>query len=162
MANLQVNRLNSLLPAAVKATVNSNLDTVLTDIDPYTVSLVEEERSTLLSLKEENFVFAYEALGQAEALGNLIPPALATLVSDLRNDFDLHTDLREIENIKLSQVINRISDSRRLAGHEAYLGALAVYKLIGAMASMGVEGADPAYQLLKERFAAQGGRPLDV
>ena len=47
--------------------------------------------------------------------------------------------------------------SRRLAGHEAYVGALAVYKIIEALASMGVAAAIPPYILLKERFAAQGG-----
>ena len=159
MANLNVNRLNSDLPAAVETAVETDLTNVLTAIDPYTTALTEEERTTLLSLKEENFVFAFQALSQAQLLSNLIPPAMATLVSDLENDLGLHTTLRDIEDGVLSQIKNRIADSRRLAGHEAYLGALAVYKLIGAMATMGVEGADPAYQLLKERFAAQGGRP---
>ena len=159
MANLNVNRLNGTLPAAVETTVDTNLTNVLTAIDPYTTTLVEEERTALLSLQEENFVFAYQALGQAQRLSNLIPPAMATLVSDLQNDLGLHAMLRDIEDGVLSQIKNRIADSRRLAGHEGYLGALAVYKLIGAMASMGVEGADPAYQLLKERFANQGGRP---
>jgi len=159
MANLNVNRLNGTLPVPVETAVNTDLTNVLTAIDPYTTTLVEEERSTLLSLKEENFVFAYQALTQAQLLSNLIPPAMATLVTDLQNDLGLHAMLRDMEDGVLSQIKNRIADSRRLAGHEGYLGALAVYKLIGAMASMGVEGADPAYQLLKERFAEQGGRP---
>jgi len=37
------------------------------------------------------------------------------------------------------------------------VGALAVYKIIEALASMGVAAAIPPYILLKERFAAQGG-----
>ena len=65
MANLNVNRLNGTLPAAVETTVDTNLTDVLTAIDPYTTTLVEEERTTLLSLQEENFVFAYQALAQA-------------------------------------------------------------------------------------------------
>ena len=159
MANLNINRLNATIPAAVKAAVDTDLNDVLTAIDPFTTTLIEEERVSQFSLKEENFVFAYEALMQVEGLLNLVPPAMATLVTDFKNDLDLYTQLREIENGKLRQITNRVADSRRLAGHEAYLGALAVYKLIGAMAGMGVEGADPAYQILKERFANQGGRP---
>lgn len=159
MANLNINRLNSDITDVAKTAIQTDLNNLLTTLDPFTTTLVQEERNTLLSLQEENFVFAQEAISQAVLLSDLIPPAMSTLVSDLQNDIDLYTTLRSIEDGLLRQINNRIADSRRLAGHEAYLGALAVYKLIGAMASMGVEGADPAYQLLKERFAGQGGRP---
>ena len=41
---------------------------------------------------------------------------------------------------------------RILAGSEAYVAALSVYKLVGAAASAGVEGTDTIYEQLRERF----------
>jgi hypothetical protein len=32
---------------------------------------------------------------------------------------------------------------------------------LGALSTMGVDGAEGAYDILKERFAAQGGKPAD-
>jgi len=56
----------------------------------------------------------------------------------------------------------RVEHTRRLAGHEAYVGSLAVYKIIEALAAMGIPQAVAAYNLLKERFANQGGtKPAD-
>jgi len=50
--------------------------------------------------------------------------------------------------------------TKRLADHEAYTAALALYKIIEAMAELGIPGFQAAYDVLKVRFAAQGRRSV--
>ena len=59
--------------------------------------------------------------------------------------------------IKLSQILEKINDTQLLAGSEAYTSALTVYKLFGSAADAGIPGTDTIYDLLKQRFAGQGG-----
>ena len=61
----------------------------------------------------------------------------------------------------MNQLAQRVSDTKRLAAHEAYVEALAIYKIIQAFHEMGIEGFTAAYEELKERFEGQGGRPAD-
>ena len=81
------------------------------------------------------------------------------MVSNLAVDLSLFGQLNETEIGALAQLVQRVKDTKRLCAHEAYVGALALYKVIEAMASLGVEGFQAAYDILKQRFAEQGGRP---
>jgi hypothetical protein len=159
MANITVNRLNTTISPADETTLLTGFTGINTVLGPYLATLTDDERKSLFSLKEENLVFAHEALLQAQNLGNLIPAAMGSLVTNLDNDLELNKQMGELEDAVISQLVQKISDTRRLAGHEGYVGALAVYKLIEALASVGVEGAQAAYDILKARFANQGGTP---
>lgn len=157
MANINENRVNTTISPADDATILTAVGTINTTFDPYLTALTQQERESLFALSEENLAFALLALQQAQALGNLIPASLSTLVSNLTNDLDFHNQLLEIENVFVAQIAQKVADTRRLAGHEAYVGGLAVYKIIEALASIGVTGAEAAYDILKVRFANQGG-----
>jgi len=162
MANLQDNLLNTPLTAAEEGTINTSLSTALTTLEPRTYGLTEDQLKSLFSLQEENLVFAVLAKQQAEALSSLIPPAISSVVTNLTNDLDLYSQMVQIDNVLLAQIKVRVEHTRRLAGHEAYVGSLAVYKIIEALAAMGIPQAVAAYNLLKERFANQGGtKPAD-
>ena len=157
MANINTNIVNTTISQADLTTLNTGSAAIMTLLQPYFVSLTDEERTSLFSLKEENLVFAYLALQQAKNLGNLIPPALSTLVANLENDLQYQQQLMEFENNFIKQLTQKVADSKRRAAHEAYVGGLAVYKIIEALASISVDGAQVGYDILKERFANQGG-----
>ena len=55
------------------------------------------------------------------------------------------------------QLLEKIEDTQLLAGSEAYVSGLAFYKLVSAAAEAGVPGADAVSDLLRARFAGQGG-----
>ena len=78
-------------------------------------------------------------------------PDEAGNVGQMQNDLKLYQQLDELATI-LRQTLERIEDTRILAGSEAYVAALSVYKLAGAAASAGVEGTDTIYEQLRERF----------
>lgn len=157
MANINTNIVNTTINAADLTSLNTGTASLLTLLQPYFVPLSDDERASLFSLKEENLVFAYLALQQAKNLGNLIPPALSTLVTNLENDLKFQQQLGELENDFILQLAQKTADTKRRAAHEAYVGGLAVYKIIEALASISVDGAQVAYDILKVRFANQGG-----
>ena len=130
---------------------------VMAVLSPYLLGLTEEERKSLFSLAEENLVFADDALTQAQALGSLLPPQLSGLVGNLENDLRLFRQLDMFEKEFIVQVTQQVADTKRVAAHEAFVGGLAIYKIIEALASVGVTGAQAAYDILKVRFANQGG-----
>ena len=160
MANISENLIDTTISNADVTALNTALTTAATTLDPYMATLTEEERNSLFSLQQENLVFATDALLQIQSLGSLLPPALGSLVTDLSNDLALHEQLKTVEQVHLNQLIQKVADTKRLAAHEAYTGALAAYKVIEALASVGVPGAQAAYDILKVRFANQGGRPV--
>ena len=65
-------------------------------------------------------------------------------------------------NTLVNQLGERINDTQLLAGSEAYVSALAAYRNFEAAASAGVSGADTIYDLLKSRFANQGGAATET
>jgi len=62
----------------------------------------------------------------------------------------------------LLNLLQKISDLKRLSGDEAYSMSLSAYKIFDAANQAGIPGAKQAYDKLKIRFDAQGsgaGRP---
>ena len=85
-----------------------------------------------------------------------MPPALAALVTNLDNDLKFSNQLTDFENNFIKQIQQKVADTKRRAAHEAYTASLAVYKIIEALAEVGVDGAQAAYDILKVRFEGQG------
>lgn len=159
MANPNVNRINTTISPADVTTINTSMGTVNSTLDPYTQQLTEDERDSLFSLAEENEAFADDALAQGQLLMAQMPPAMQTIINNMDTDSKLYDQLDKIEDELVKPLAQRISDTRRLTAHEQYTGALAVYKYIEAGAQLGLPGFQAAYDILKVRFAGQGGRP---
>ncbi len=157
MANVTTNLVNSIIIPADQTALNTGTAAMMALLQPYFVTLTDEERASLFSLQEENLVFTSLALQQAQSLGSLMPPALSSLVTNLSNDLELQQQLAEFENNFIKQLAQKTADTKRRAGHEAFVGGLAVYKIIEALAAVGVDSAQTAYDILKVRFANQGG-----
>ena len=79
-----------------------------------------------------------------------------------KQNLELRNQLDQVFIGALQQVVQPIEDTRRLAAHEAYSAALAIYKFIEAGSALGLNGYQAAYDVLKPRFAGQGGRPQDT
>lgn len=153
MANLANNRLNITATTAQVTAVKNALQTISTNL-PFLLGLTIDERIALPAINVNNKAFTEDAINVAVNNTALIPSYVN--VPSMQNDLTLFNQLDEII-VLTKQLLERLEDTQLLAGSEAYVGALAVYKLIGSAADAGVPGADAIYNQLKSRFAGQGG-----
>jgi hypothetical protein len=160
MANISTNLLNVVLAATDMGTVTTAIATIDTTLDPVESTLTDEERASLLSLDVNNKVFAEEALQEVDTNGSMLPAAVNSLF--LKNDLTLYDQLDGIES-QLENVLRKVRDAKRVAGHEAYAMALTIYTLYRSLAAVGVAGAQQSADRLGERFAqnANGAPRLD-
>lgn len=153
MSNLSNNRINTTVTAAQITAVKGALQTIATNL-PFLIGLTVDERIALPAINVNNKTFTEDAINVAVNNASLIPSYVA--VGTMQNDMSLFTQLDEII-ILTKQLLEKLEDTQLLAGSEAYVGALAVYKLIGSASDAGVPGADAIYDQLRQRFAGQGG-----
>ena len=148
MSNLTNNRIDTVMTPAQVTDVKNAITAFNTAIS-FSVSLTAEERMTLPKISVANKSFTEDAINALDNNVAIFPAYLN--VGQMQNDLKLYQQLDELATI-LRQTLERIEDTRILAGSEAYVAALSVYKLAGAAASAGVEGTDTIYEQLRERF----------
>ncbi len=152
MSNLFSNRVAATLPAASIATIKTAIATIKTNL-PFLVGLTTEERASIPKISEVNRVFTKDALNAVQNNASMLPGYYNP--ADLRMDMELYEAIDEI-NLLINQLSELINDTQMLAGSEAYISALAAYRLFGAAAAAGVPGADAIYDSLAARFKGQG------
>jgi hypothetical protein len=153
MANISTNLLDIVLSPADTVAIQTAITTIDTTLDPVEHTLTDEERASLLSLDVSNKVFAEEALEEAVNNGSMLPAAVNTTF--LKNDLGLYDQLAVIES-QLENVLRKVKDAKRVAGHEAYAMALTIYTLYRSLAAVGVAGAQQSADRLGERFTNNG------
>lgn len=155
MANITDNRIDYTIPPADVTTVTTaivNLNATLSFLQ----ALTDPERDALLSLDVDNKIFVDDALDEISNNPNnaaILPPFINS--GYLKNDITLFEQLDSIES-ELLNLLSRISDTKRIAGHEAYVISLTAYNLYGIATNAGIPGAKQSYDRLKVRFAGQG------
>lgn len=153
MSNLSNNRLNiSATPVQISA-VKAALNTIATNL-PFLIGLTIDERISLPSIDVNNKAFTEDAINAGVNNAALIPSYVS--VANMQSDMTLFNQLDEIK-ILTKQLLEKLEDTQLLAGSEAYISALTLYKLFGSAADAGVPGADAIYEQLRTRFAGQGG-----
>ncbi|MBL7789231.1 MAG: hypothetical protein JNL75_05290 [Chitinophagales bacterium] len=155
MSNLTNNRIDTIMTPAQIADVKTAIDTINSAIG-FSVSLTTEERSSLPKISVANKSFTEDAINTLANNAAIFPVYLD--VKLMQNDLKLYQQLDELATM-LRQTLERIEDTRILAGSEAYVAALSVYKLVGAAASAGVQGTDTIYEQLRERFTVSTNTP---
>ncbi len=148
MSNLTNNRIDTVMTPA-QVTDVKNAITAINTVISFSVSLNTDERASLPKISVANKSFTEDAINAIANNGALFPAYLN--VAQMQNDLELYRQLDELSTM-LRQTLERIEDTRILAGSDAYVAALSVYKLVGAAASAGVQGTDTIYEQLRERF----------
>lgn len=155
MANLTNNRLNIVATEAqITAAKNS-----LVQFDaqfPFLIGLTVEEKTTLPAINVDNKIFTEDAINAAVNNMDMLPGYLS--VSGVQTDMKLFNQLDELVPMVRKQ-LEKLEDTRFLAGSEAYITALMIYKLFGAAAESGIPGADAIVAQLRERFTSNGNTP---
>ena len=155
MANITDNKINQTIPAADLTAIATAIATIETKL-PFLKSLTDEERISLSSLDVSNKVFSDEALEEIKNNGSILPTFISS--ANLQNDLQLFEQLAVLEST-LSNLLVKISDTKRLAGHEAFAMALTAYNVYAMANNAGISGAKQSYDRLKTRFAGQGRTP---
>jgi hypothetical protein len=101
--------------------------------------------------------FAQDALAQAQILFATFAPLVQAIFNRFKTDMTLVGQMDLLEEAYAAALLRRITDTGRLAKYEAWTAAIALYKVIEAGAEMGMPGYQAAYDILKARFAGQGG-----
>ena len=155
MANLTNNRLDIVATEAqITAAKNS-----LVQFDaqfPFLIGLTVEEKTTLPAINVDNKIFTEDAINAAVNNMDMLPGYLS--VSGVQTDMKLFNQLDELVPMVRKQ-LEKLEDTRFLAGSEAYSTALMIYKLFGAAAESGIPGADAIVAQLRERFTSNGNTP---
>lgn len=162
MSNLSENRINVVLAAADVTAINTAVSTILSKV-PANTTLTDEQRLSYNAINVANKVFADDCLTEAQANGAGILPAFVSL-TNLQNDLTVFEQLDQIESA-LNNALQRISDAKRIAGHEAYGQANVVYSAFKTANESGIANAKSSFDKLKVRFEAQGnstGRKADT
>jgi hypothetical protein len=159
MANPQSNRTDITVTPADMTTITTGFGSINTALATYTQALTEGERESLFGMKEENLVFAGDAIEQGVILQPTFPAMIVDILTRTQTDYNLANQMDQLIKQYIEPLLKLCQDSRRLASHEAYVGALALYKVIEAGAALGLPGYQAAYDILKVRFAGQGTTP---
>lgn len=158
MSNINENRINITLIAADVTSINQSITSILTKM-PANTALSEDERSRYNAIDVANKVFVEDTLQEALTTGTGIVASYINLPV-LQNDITIYNQMDVIET-GLSNLLQRVKDVKRIAGHEAYKVSNRVYNNYKDAAEIGVDNAQSAYDRLKVRYDAQGnaGRP---
>jgi hypothetical protein len=126
------------------------------------LGLTDEQRTSLKSIDVYNKVFVEDAITVLNSGASDIMPAFIK-TEPIQNDLTLYEQMDKLE-IRINDLLQKVSDIKRIAGDEAYSMSLAVYKIISAANTAGIAGAKQAYNKLKVRFETQGsgGRTPDT
>jgi hypothetical protein len=161
MSNLTQNRLNSILVAADITAINTSITTITSKLP--TASLTDDQRSRLNAIDVDNKAFVEDAINEINSNGaGIIPPFIDPVL--IQNDLTLFSQLDAIES-NVENLLQKISDLKRIAGDEAYGMSLAAYRIFDAANTSGIPGAKQAYDKLKLRFDSQSsgaGRKPDA
>ena len=155
MANLTNNRLN-IVATEVQITAAKNSLVQFDAQFPFLIGLTVEEKTTLPAINVDNKIFTEDAINAAVNNMDMLPGYLS--VSGVQTDMKLFNQLDELVPMVRKQ-LEKLEDTRFLAGSEAYTTALMIYKLFGAAAESGIPGADAIVAQLRERFTSNGNTP---
>ena len=152
MSNLTENRIDTVLTDVQMESINTAVQQIIALLPAG--SLSEDQRLSLKAIDVNNKIFVEDVLTELSAGGADLMPSFINSQS-VQNDLQLFEQMDKVET-QLKNVLQRVSDLKRLAGDEAYSMSLAFYRIIVAANSAGIPGAKPSYDKLKARFDSQG------
>ena len=119
----------------------------------FLIGITPEERTALPKMSSGNKPFVQDAFLAIKNNPELFPSYMKE--EEIRKDIVLFDQLAEIFSFS-AQLNEKIKDTQIVAGSEAYVSALSIYRLMEAAAKAGVPGTDTIYDQLASRFANNG------
>lgn len=148
MSNLNNSRINVTMTAAQITAVKTALQTIQTNM-PFLTGLTIEERIAIPKINVSNKAFVEDAINAGVNNASMLPGYIT--IPPMQTDLQLFHQLDELL-VLCRQVTEKLEDTQMLAGSEAYISGLTLYRLFGTAAEAGVPGADAIHASLKQRF----------
>lgn len=146
------NRLSKTLTQAEIDSLRAAFTTIET-ILPWLVGLTNAEKIAIPKMNDSNKTFTEDAQTGLIINADIFPAYIKA--DEMAKDVTLYSQLDEFVQ-RSHKLAEKLSDTQTLAGSEAYITALAVYRLAESAAIAGIPGADTLYSQLKQRFVGQG------
>ena len=155
MSNINDNKLSVNLTAANIADLKIFHNQFLSLL-PFLKGLSPEDRQSIPKISVANKVFVVDAIMAAKNNPTLLPAYLN--IAEMEKDLILFQQLDEFVTL-IAQTAEKLRDSQIIAGSEAYVGALTIYRLFEAASNAGMPGSDAIYQQLRARFNQSPASP---
>ena len=153
------NLINAQVPEAELAKIQEKLREIRELLAPYVATLTMEDRKSLPKMSDKTLAFVSKTAEYVKSNPKLIPPMMEA--EELGKDFTLNQSLQPVYN-SLKQLVDNLSDTLMLSGHEAYAQALLYYASVKMAAKLGDQDAKSIQEDLGKRFAPQGRRSKDT
>lgn len=157
MANLSNNRIDVIVKDPEIIAVKAAMQTI-NDSLPFLIGLTKTERETMNAIDVDNKGFAEDALNAGINNPDMLSKYIS--VEAMQKDLTLYGQLDVLAGLT-KQLLEKLEDTKLLAGSEAYTSALALYKMFIGAADAGVPGADSIVAVLRKRFTSKGNRPFN-
>lgn len=155
MSNLNLNRISAVLSDADLTAAEQLIDDCQ-NLFPFLTELDGEDIRNMVHINVNNHRFVEETLAVMNYVDLVMPPHVD--LAEIERDIKLYDQLDQFI-VRLEQFLKLLKNTAALAGSEAYVNSLFIYKLISAYAEASVPGAAVAHERLSQRFKGQGGRP---
>lgn len=148
------NRMSITIPDEVVSGFQTKMDEAMALIQPYLVTVTDEQKKSLLKVGDKTTAFVSKALeyiksSGAEYLMDYIDPV------EFEKDQAAVSQLRAMRN-RVAQLNQSLEDTHALAANDAYAQALAYYNLVKSAGKAGQATAKAIYEDLSQRFPGRG------
>ena len=134
-------------PTQEQLTAATTAASALNNALSFLVALDVDERIKMLKMGDRTDGFVRYALNAAREHPGTLPGLLD--VDKLERDLDLRDDLAPLEML-LASMLQKVQDTRRVAGRDLYSGCLDIYQSLQRYG--GTEGVDATVAQLGKRF----------
>lgn len=149
------NAISIEIPEAEITRVMELLNEVNGILDQYLVSLTPEQRRTIPKMADGSEPFVMKVLSYCKSDPIYCPPFLN--VEELDKDFKVVEQLNPVYR-NLNSLLDRVRDTKMLAGSESYVNSLSYYNSVKLAAKKNVGNAETVFDDLRKRFEANGKR----
>ncbi|MCP4438281.1 MAG: hypothetical protein GY810_04990 [Aureispira sp.] len=115
----------------------------------FLITLTEDERHQIPVMSRSTELFVADTLQTAHQCREALPAYVD--VDELLKDVDLYDSLTRVL-LPLNRLRDKIKDTKKLAGAEAYSSSSILYNMLQMAARMGVEDMDKAVLMLTQRY----------
>ena len=155
----QPSRISVVVPQPVLDDCMKYAQSIAEALKPYlTESLTAQERKELPKAGDKTEGFMQKIDDYIVSTPEFIPSFMD--VQEFGKDYGVTADLKPLEGV-ISQIFSNISDTRLLAGSEAYVAALFYYANVRDAAKRGISNAKPVYEDLAKRYPGRGSKKKD-
>ena len=152
MANPLLNRVDTTLTEQTIQDIQQQLNAIEQQL-PFLLEVTPEEAKHLPKIDVSNHDFVRETISVLDTEPIMLPQGFSA--EAVKRDYELYNQLDTL-TLRFEQLFKLLSNTRMVAGSEAYQSSLFIYKLVQAYAGAGIPGYGALNDRLKTRFLGQG------